>query len=117
MTGLYYHLSRYGEDLLRPTLVGAVIIFLSMMFWLTQNNSNLHTPIASISTNLGLNITSTSSWQKAFERSLIDFIPLLPSGDVKLGLIDYVIKIVGGAVTFGLIAIALRRKFERKYTR
>jgi hypothetical protein len=70
------------------------------------------------STNLTLNITSTSSLQKAFERSLIDFIPLLPSGsDVKLGLIDYIIKIVGGAVMFGLIAIALRRKFERKYTR
>ncbi len=30
-------------------------------------------------------------------------------------MIDYVIKIVGGAVTFGLITIDLRRKFERKY--
>jgi hypothetical protein len=57
-----------------------------------------------------------NQWQKAFERSMTDFIPLLPSGsDIKIGLIDYVIKIVGGAVTFGLIAIALRRKFERKY--
>jgi hypothetical protein len=68
------------------------------------------------STNLTLNITSTSSLQKAFERSLIAFIPLLPSGSAfNLGLIGHVIKIVGGAVTFGLIAIALR-KFERKYT-
>jgi hypothetical protein len=76
------------------------------------------TPITSVSTNLIHNITSTASLQKAFERSLIDFIPLLPSGsDVKFRLIDYDIKIVGGAVTFGLIAIALRRKFERKYTR
>jgi hypothetical protein len=33
-----------------------------------------------------------------------------------VGLIDYIIKIVGGAVTFGLIAIALRGRFERKYT-
>jgi hypothetical protein len=38
-------------------------------------------------------------------------------GDTKVGAIDYVIKLVGGAVTFGLIAIALRRRFERKYTR
>jgi hypothetical protein len=30
-------------------------------------------------------------------------------------LIDYIIKIVGGSVTFGLIAIALRRRFERNY--
>lgn len=109
-------MSRYGEDLLRPTLVGIVIVFLSTMFWLTRSNFNLQNqpPITSISTNFAHNITSTHSWQKAFERSLIDFIPLLPSGsDVKLGLIEYVIKIVGGAVTFGLIAIALRRKFER----
>ena len=32
-----------------------------------------------------------------------------------MGLIDYFIKIVGGSVTFGLIAIALRRRFERNY--
>jgi hypothetical protein len=36
----------------------------------------------------------------------------LPTGDFKMGIIDFVIKIIGGAVTFGLIAIALRRRFE-----
>ncbi len=56
-------------------------------------------------------------WMKAGERSLADFLPLLSlGGDIKVGLIDYIIKIVGGAVTFGLIAIDLRRRFERKYT-
>jgi hypothetical protein len=62
-------------------------------------------------------ITNGSQWSKAGERSLGDFLPLLsmPS-DIRIGLSDYVIKIVGGAVTFGLIAIALRRRFERKYT-
>ena len=47
-----------------------------------------------------------------------DFIPLLtlPS-DIKAGVIDFTIKIVGGVITFGLLAIALRRKFERKYRR
>jgi hypothetical protein len=55
---------------------------------------------------------------KAFERSFVDFLPLLSLGeDIKVGIIDYVLKIVGGALTFGLLAIALRRKFERKYTR
>jgi hypothetical protein len=55
-------------------------------------------------------------WLKASERSIADFIPLLPLGEgIKVGVIDYVIKIVGGAVTFGLIAIALRRRFERRY--
>jgi uncharacterized membrane protein len=36
---------------------------------------------------------------------------------IKVGVIDYIIKIVGGALTFGLLIIAFRRKFERKYTR
>jgi hypothetical protein len=62
------------------------------------------------------NITNQAHLLKAFERSIADFIPLLPlGGDIKVGVIDYVIKIVGGAVTFGLIVIALRRRFERKY--
>jgi hypothetical protein len=55
-------------------------------------------------------------WLNAFERSIADFIPLFPLGEgIKVGVIDYVIKIVGRAVTFGLIAIALRRRFERRY--
>jgi Pentapeptide repeats (9 copies) len=130
LTGLYYHLSRYGENLLRPTLVGVAIVFGSTLFWLIQNNPTGEPYLPFITTHQLHNhkavsnfITVAQIWNnthslKAFERSLIDFIPLLPSGsDVKMGLIDYVIKIVGGAVTFGLIAIALRRKFERKYTR
>jgi hypothetical protein len=53
---------------------------------------------------------------KALERSIAGFIPLLPLGsNIHVGVIDYVIKIVDEAVTFGLIAIALRRRFERRY--
>jgi hypothetical protein len=36
---------------------------------------------------------------------------------ISQGVIDYITKIVGGALTFGLLVIAFRRKFERKYTR
>ena len=63
-------------------------------------------------------VGNPTQWQKAFERAMGDFIPLLtlPS-EIKVGVIDFVIKIIGGAITFGLLAIALRRKFERKYTR
>ncbi len=46
---------------------------------------------------------------------LIFFPFFLPTGDFKMGIIDFVIKIIGGAVTFSLIAIALRRRFERRY--
>ena len=134
LTGLYYHLSRYGEDLLRPTLIGIAIVFGSTLFWLTQSNPYL-APTLFNSTNISNNnvtgnITSFSKfigfknagnlnqWQKAFERSIVDFLPLLTIGSkIEVGLADYIIKILGGALTFGFIAIALRRKFERKYTR
>jgi uncharacterized protein YjbI with pentapeptide repeats len=136
LTGLYYHLSRYGESISRPTIFAAVTVFASTLFWLTQSNPILE---PNFSVFLGGNDTSAvaagnsnttnstfvgfekagnaTQWQKAFERSFADFIPFLPAGDFKVGIIDFIIKIVGGALTFGLILIAFRRKFERKYTR
>jgi hypothetical protein len=62
-------------------------------------------------------VWDSSHLQKAFERSLAEFLPLLsmPS-NISIGVVDYVIKIVGGALTFVLVGIALGRKFERKYT-
>jgi hypothetical protein len=66
-----------------------------------------------------LNQTGNSThWLAAFKRSLADFLPLLslPS-NIQVGVMDYIIKIVGGALTCGLLIIAFRRKFERKYTR
>jgi uncharacterized protein YjbI with pentapeptide repeats len=116
LTGVYYHLSRYGEDLLRPALIGLVVVFLSTLFWSIQANP-IHEP--SFSHVVGLTQAGNGThWLKAFERSFADFLPLLSLGsDIKVGIVDYFIKIVGGVLTFGLLAIALRRKFERKYTR
>jgi hypothetical protein len=84
--------------------------------------SNLkNNPISShIANFIGVaNFTNSNHLLKSFERrSFADFLPLLPTGrEIKVGIIDYIIKIVGGALIFGLLAIALRRKFERKYTR
>jgi len=48
----------------------------------------------------------------AFQRSLGDFLPVLSlSGDIKVGMIEYITKIVV------LLIIGFRRKFERGYTR
>jgi hypothetical protein len=41
LTNLYFRLSRYGEDLLRPTLVGIAIVILSTIFFATQSNPSL----------------------------------------------------------------------------
>jgi hypothetical protein len=133
LTGWYYHLSRYGESIWRPTLAGLVIVILSTLFWLMQSNPTVEPSLYTTKCNPNVisdaTMTNTSNfiglceygirnyahWSKAFERSLADFLPLLPTGDFKMGLIDFVIKIIGGAVTFGLLAIALRRRFERRY--
>jgi hypothetical protein len=86
-------------------------------YTITNPHSNVTTTSTASSFITFSQIGNGNQWLKAGERSVADFIPLLPSGSIiKIGLTDYLIKIVGGAVTFGLIAIALRRRFERKYT-
>lgn len=125
LTGLYYHLSRYGESIARPAAIGAITVFLSTLFWLTQSNPSLEPHLdssletVSTSTFVGFReIGNATQWLKGFERSLAGFIPLLSlGGKTEVGIIDYIIKIFGGGLTFVLLAIALRRKFERKYTR
>jgi hypothetical protein len=111
----------------RPTLAGIVIVFLSTLFWSMQENPQLEPSLPVFQSNDAINnVTSkfvgldkfgeADHWLKASERSIADFIPLLPLGiDIKGGIIDYVIKIVDEAVIFGLIDIALRRRFERRY--
>jgi hypothetical protein len=57
-----------------------------------------------------------TNFEIAFVRSLTNFLPSLSFGtELNVGLLDIAFKIVGGAVIFGLIIIALRRKFERKF--
>jgi hypothetical protein len=98
LTAWYYHLSRYGEDLLRPTLAGIVIVLLSTLFWLTQsrpileptlNFTNISPDIANHTSTFILlkNATNHEHWLKAFERSIADFLPLLPLGDIKVGVL------------------------------
>lgn len=48
---------------------------------------------------------------KSFERSFAGFILLLSMGsEIKVGIIDYIIKIVGGALTFSLLDISNFKK-------
>ena len=129
LTGLYHLLSNYGESIRIPAVIGAMTVVLSTIFWATQSNPflNPHIPFLDTSANIVVDSNSTSTyvefqkiWERghllnAFERSLTAFLPLLPlGGEIKLGIVDYSIKMIG-ILTFGLLVIALRRKFERKY--
>ena len=117
LTGLYYHFSNYGESIARPTIIGAITVALSTLFWLTQANPSKDPSLSKFVGAYWILHMNTNYLERAFERSLADFLPVLslPTG-ISQGVIDYVTKIFGGALTFGLLAIALRRKFERKYT-
>jgi uncharacterized protein YjbI with pentapeptide repeats len=121
LTAWYYHLARYGEDLLRPTLAGIIIVLLSTILWLTQSNPSTEPKLCIscdhlLSHFIGLSqVGNQTQWEKAFERGFSDFFPLLPPGSKGTVLIDYIIKILGGVLSFALLAIALRRKFERKF--
>ena len=124
LTGLYYHFSTYGESILKPTLIGVIIVGLSTLFWLMQSNpalqptfsTSVHTPYSNF---IGLaNATNHTQLLKAFERSLADFLPIISLGsDIKVGIVDFIVKIVSSTLTFVLLGVTLRRKFERKYTR
>jgi uncharacterized protein YjbI with pentapeptide repeats len=115
LTGLYYNLSKYGQSILRPTLFGIVVIALSTILWLTQPDHSLDFSAGEILVSQDENYT-LAHFEDSFERSILNFIPLLPADEgIRLGMMDYLFKIVGRAVTFGLIIIALRRKFERKF--
>lgn len=113
LTGLYYGISRYGESVTIPVLMGFGIIILSTFIFMIESNPLDEFSLSKIiwfeqfknTTHLGLSL----------DRSLTDFMPLfLDNNKYTLGVIDYTIKILGGILTFGLIVIALRRKFERK---
>jgi hypothetical protein len=131
LTGWYHNLSKYGEDLVRPTIAAIVIVLISTLAWLTQSNPTLEPTffnphsnhisnaavISPYSKFVGfMQIGNNTQWIKSFERAISDFLPLLPlGGSFKVGILDYIIKIISGALSFGLLAIALRRKFERKF--
>ncbi|MGC2575402.1 MAG: hypothetical protein WA364_28175 [Candidatus Nitrosopolaris sp.] len=85
LTGLFYHFSRYGESKGRPTLIGVIILALSPLFWLFQNNSTAKPSlslIANVKPHMAkpahnfINVTqilNNTHTVKAFERSLGDF--------------------------------------------
>ena len=119
LIGLYYHLSKYGQSFSRPTIFGIGIILFSTLLWLTQPNPAADFSIRDMTIPQIITIPemdNKTNIEIALERGLTNFLPSLSFGtELNVGLLDVAFKIVGGAVTFGLIIIALRRKFERKF--
>ena len=88
LTGLYYHLSRYGESISRPTLIAVIIVTLSTLFWVTQSNPTLEphfspTPETnSTSTFVGFEKAGDATqWLKGFEKVLQVFFRFYLQGE------------------------------------
>jgi hypothetical protein len=61
LTGLYYHLSTYGESIVKPTIIGAITVGLSTLFWLLQNNPTVEPSLSFIAKNTSHFIANNSS--------------------------------------------------------
>ena len=103
LTGLYHHLFRYGESIRRiaPTIIGFYIS--SILYWVVFDSPTLHTSFSVQSL--------TDSVSKASERSLSNIFQFRGN---ELEPMDYFVSIASLAL-LGIVIIALKRKFERKY--
>src|SRR5919202_3041237 len=79
LTGLYYHFSDYGESIVKPTMIGAITVLLSTLFWLMQSKPTLEPHFFVNSSNFIYNSTSHfvylnqagnfTHWVASFQRS------------------------------------------------
>lgn len=104
LLGIYYGLSKYGESLLRPTILALIIISVgSGVFWSEELAFYHEEP----------DQYEGRPIEKAVVRSVTSFFPFY-SLDENTGIDDLIFKIVL-LPTSALIFISLRRKLERRF--
>jgi NhaP-type Na+/H+ or K+/H+ antiporter len=91
---------QYGESYKRPTLFAAILVFTSTVI-LSISNSSLQYPIR---------IEDLLQLESKFKESVLSFFPFSAPSNWH----SIVLKLLGG-LTLGLLFIALRRKFERRF--
>jgi hypothetical protein len=103
LTGLYNLFSKYGESWVRPVVLSTLTLVAATMYRL----------INTFDFQLSFNTETLWFMKDIFEKTLIDFLPFIPNSD-QTKPPDYFIKSIG-VLSFGLLLIALRRRFERKF--
>jgi uncharacterized protein YjbI with pentapeptide repeats len=98
--GIYYVLCKYGENYRRPMILSAGILSISTMYFSIKNN-----PSFFISSQIDMNVVADS-----LQKSVMLFLPLGPINNWE----GIIIRIVGSLI-LGLMFLALRRKFERRF--
>ena len=102
LTGLYYNLFVYGEDLKRPALILLLPLFiLSTLYWgaIDPSSSSIKDGFA--------------RWFNATERTVFNMAQI-ERKDPPPELVDTAIKTASLAI-LGTLLIPLRRRFERKF--
>ena len=62
-----------------------------------------------VNSHLNAFVSKYLNFSKIIGHYPVPFVPLLRSGSkIKVGLLDYIIKVIDGAVTWGFTAIAFR---------
>lgn len=119
LTGLYFWLSKYGQDLLRPFLFTIGILIFSTLFWMWQPNAFTSEPsIVNFTGFQEISEGNSTHIMKSFERSFSGLIPLLSPGlnlGVERTVFADMVFTASGLLAFGLLIISLRRKFERRF--
>jgi hypothetical protein len=108
-TGLYYHLSRYGQDYLRPALATLSLSILSTLFWGIQRSpSTLHPTFTNTSLHY---LTNSTHIEKALERTLASLFQISYNQDFVI--IDTFTRAVSLVFVGFLLMQALKRSFRR----
>ena len=113
LTGIYRLISNYGESLTLAIIFITIIFFLFTFFWVSQPDP--------LTTNPSIfqykefdQLYNQTQWTVSMKRSISDLIPFLPFKIEQPSNYDYFLKLIG-ALSFGIVFITLRRKFERRF--
>jgi uncharacterized protein YjbI with pentapeptide repeats len=114
LNGLYYLLSDYGEDYLRPLMLGlTILVIATLWFYITSHFVDFG--ICSLKPSIILiECYLTIPLSDELKRTIIDFLPFSGFTIPNPSFGDIILKALG-FVVFGLLFISLRRKFERRF--
>lgn len=116
--GLYFHLSTYGENEVKPLTGLAILFVISFSAWFIYSSGIYERLVYQIANLISMS-TGAINWdgikvvegiRLGFERAMSNFFQV----NNESTFFDYIIRI-GLVLELGLLFIALRRKFERRF--
>jgi len=110
LIGIYRLISNYGESLFFAFIFISLIFFIFTIFWYFQSNATTTNP----SIFQYKEFDNHTQWNLSLKRSISDLIPFFPFKIDPPSIYDYFLKALG-VLSFGIVFISLKRKFERRF--